>query len=143
MEPLAKKTTECELANGERIFIAPMNRKDIVTVEGSVLGGASMLPAGKEVVQSLVTELLDAGTAKRTKDELRKALSLRGIALSFGGGVDRTKFYASCLPEDFDYLINTIVECLSEAAFPQKELALAKERMLAELAQMKTDTNAR
>lgn len=143
MEPIASNITELELAGGERIFIAPTKAKDVVTLQGSVLGGMAMLPRGKEMVQSLAVELLDAGTAKMSKDALREALAARGIALSFSTGVDRTFFSGSCLPEDFAYLMKTVAECLAEASFPAKEIALAKERMQGELEEAKTDTNFR
>lgn len=141
MEPITNNVTELELADGARIFVAPMRTKDVVTFEGSVLGGISTLPQEGAMIQSLAVDLLDAGTTAHSKDELREALAARGISLSFGTGIDRTSFSASCLPEDLGYLLNTIVECLSSATFPPKELALARERMLGEIEEAKTDTN--
>ncbi|MDB5265913.1 MAG: Zinc protease [Parcubacteria group bacterium] len=143
MEPIASNVTELELADGVRIFIAPTKAKDVVTLQGSVLGGMLMLPRGKEITQALAVELLDAGTVEKTKDQIREALAARGIGLSFSSGTDRTFFSGSCLPEDFSFLLKTIVECLTGATFPTKEIALAKERMRGELEEGKTDTNFR
>lgn len=142
MEPIASSVTELELADGARIFIAPTKAMDVVTVQGSVLGGCNMLPHGKIDVQILAVDLLDAGTKSKTKDEIREALTNRGISLSFTPGGDRTFFSGSCLPEDLSFLLETIVECLSEATFPPKELALAKERTLASWDEARTDTKA-
>ncbi len=140
MEPIASTVTELELAGGARIFIAPTKAKDVVTVQGSVLGGWNMLPKGKGDVQILAVDLLDAGTKTKSKDQIRESLTNRGIDLSFTPGGDRTFFRGSCLPEDLSFLLETIVDCLSNATFPAKELALAKERALASWEESRTDT---
>jgi len=140
MEPIAANVTELELADSARVFIAPTRAKDVVTVQGSVLGGWNMAPRGRGDVQLVVVDLLDAGTKSKTKDQIREALSDRGISLSFNCGGDRTYFNGSCLPEDLNFLLNTIVECLTDAQFPAKEIALTKERLLGEWEDAKTDT---
>jgi zinc protease len=142
MEPITKSVTELELANGACIFIAPLHAKDVVTVYGSLLGGSNMVQRNKADVQSIVVELLDAGTAKKSKDQIREAMGARGISLTFSAGGDRTYFSGSCLPEDLGALLNTLVECLNEASFPAKEISAAKERMLGELQDLKTDTSS-
>jgi zinc protease len=143
MESIAKHITELELADGARVFIAPTKAKDVVTVQGSVLGGWNMLPRGKGDVQTLTVELLDAGTKTKSKDQIRELLSTRGISLKFSPGGDRTFFYGSCLPEDLGTLLDMLVECLSESVFPAKELALAKTRLLGDWEEARTDTHTR
>lgn len=140
MASIIANVTELELADGERIFIAPTKTKDVVTLEGSVLGGSNMLPKEKLDAVSLAVDLLDAGTSTKTKDQIRETLSSRGIALSFSSGGDRTYFSGSCLPEDLPILLQTIVECLSGASFPAKEIARGKERLLSDLNELKTNT---
>jgi zinc protease len=88
----------------------------------------------------MVTELLDAGTAKKSKDIIREALGARGISVSFSAGGDRTYFAASCLPEDITFALQTIVECLTEATFPAAEIKSAKERALGDLIEEKSET---
>lgn len=143
MEPIAANITEFELTHGERIYIAPTKAKDVVQVRGSLLGGWRMLPKEEEYAPSLAARLFDAGTKIKTKDQIREALSARGIDLSFSASGTRTSFSGTCLPEDLPFLMNTIVECLTEASFPAKEIALVKERRLAAIADSKNNTLAR
>jgi zinc protease len=124
-----------------RLFAAPTATKDFVRIEGSVLGGSTFFPQNEQATAILAAELLDAGTAKRDKDTIREALASRGASLSFSAQGDRTFFSASCLPEDISFLLNLIVECLSQASFPEKEITLAKERIIGGLTESKTDTN--
>ncbi len=133
---------EFSLPGGGRLFCAQTRAHDVVTVEGSVLGGPYMLPAIQEVVPYLAAELLDAGTKNKKKHIIREELAGRGISLSFSSSGDRTKFSGSCFPEDVSILLSTIVECLEEASFSEQELKNAKARMKSELLEEKTDTHA-
>ena len=126
--------------NGMKLFVSRTGAKDVVAIEGSVLGGSNMLPRTKSEVASMTAELLDAGTAKRSKESIREALGARGASISFSAGGDRTYFSASCLPEDISFVLKIIVECLTEAYFPTKELLTAKKRALGELDEAKSQT---
>jgi zinc protease len=140
MEPITPFITELELAHGERIFIAPTKAKDVVSVEGSVLGGRNMLPRAKTEAADLAGELLDAGTNKKSKELIRGALADRGAMLSFHSGDDRTFFSGSCLPEDLPLLLKIAAECLEGASFPASEIKTTKERELGDLKEDTTDT---
>jgi zinc protease len=126
--------------NGARVFVAPTSIKDLVYVEGSVLGGWNMLPRTKGEVSVLAAEILDAGTKNKSKNVIRESLASRGASLTFSSGDERTYFRGSCLPEDLNTLLATIAECLGEAAFPQAEVRSAKERINGELTEEKNDT---
>lgn len=133
---------EFSILDGGRLFIAPTHARDVVAVEGSVLGGPNMLPIEFDIVPGLAAELLDAGTAKKNKSVIREALAARGISLSFSSSGDRTTFSGRCFPEDLPTLLATISECLREAHFPESEVKNAKARALGVLAEEKSDTRA-
>jgi zinc protease len=141
MERLASHILEKQLPYG-RIFVAPTKTRDIVTIEGSVLGGERMLPADKRASAALTARLLDAGTSVHTKDQLRESLAARGITLSFSSGDFRTHFSATCLPEDLTFTLSIITECLSKANFPAKEIVTARSRAIGSLVESKTDTGS-
>jgi zinc protease len=135
-------TSEFTIGESGRLFVAPTKAKDVVAIEGSVLGGENMLPKEWSVVPGLTAELLDAGTTRKSKTVIREGLAGRGISLSFAAGGDRTYFSGQCFPEDVPFLLSTTVECLSGANFPEAELKTLKQRTLGALAEEKTDTNA-
>lgn len=125
-----------------RLFIAPTHARDVVAVEGSVLGGPNMLPIELDIVPGLTAELLDAGTAKKNKSVIREALAARGISLSFSSSGDRTSFSGHCFPEDLAVLLATVSECLRDAHFPESEMKNVKARALGTLAEEKSDTRS-
>lgn len=125
-----------------RLFAAPTKAKDIVSIQGSVLGGWNFLDKTQDEVPVIAAKLLDAGTTRKSKKVLREGLAARGIHLSFSAGGDRTFFSGNCLPEDLPYLLQTVAECLREANFAQEEVTTAKTRTLGEFEELKTDTRA-
>jgi zinc protease len=139
MERIAEHIVEKRIG-GARIFVAPMSVLDLVYVEGSVLGGWNMLPRRHGELSVLAAELLDAGTKSKSKETIRESLASRGATLAFSSGDERTYFRGTCLPEDLPHLLGILRECLTEAAFPAREVQAGKERILGELEQEKTDT---
>lgn len=127
--------------HGGRLFLAPTKTKDVVSFEGSVLGGPNFYIHQNEMLPVLAAELLDAGTVKQKKEAIREGLAGRGATLSFSSVGDRTYFSGHCFPEDTEYLLKIIAECLGNANFPEKEVGAAKARELGKIAEEKTDTN--
>lgn len=136
---IADGVLEKKLGSG-RVFIASTGVKDLVYLEGSVLGGWNMLPRHKGEASILAAELLDAGTKTKNKSVIRGALASRGASLSFSAGDERTYFRGSCLPEDLTLLLTVLCECLGEAAFPASEMRTAQARVHGELFEQKSDT---
>lgn len=126
--------------NGMRLLAVRTKTKDVVYMHGSVRGGKNMVPPKEQGVVLVFEELLDAGTKKKTKDELRSEIAKLGATLAFTTTGERTHFSASCLPEDVEKVLGITVECLVNAVFPPEELELAKKRILAELEESKTIT---
>lgn len=133
---------EYALKKGGRLFVAPTSTKDLVVVQGSVFGGPTLMPREQDVLPVLAAMLLDAGTGKKNKSVVRDALAVRGISLSFGAVGNRTLFSGQCFPEDLSILLSAIVECLTQASFPEVEVKNAKALALGALAEEKSDTRA-
>ncbi len=140
MDLMASHITEKRVFENGRVFIAPTRVQDVVTIEGSVLGGENMLPRVLSEAPLLAARLFDAGTKARDKDSLRELLASRGASLSFSTAGDRTYFSGSCLPEDLSLILSITAECLGTSVFPTQELATARERILGRFKEIKTDT---
>jgi zinc protease len=133
---------EFTIFKNAKLYVAPTHARDVVVVEGSVLGGPNMLPVEKDVVASLAASLYDAGTATKGKEQIRENLSARGISLSFQSEGDWTSFSGRCFPEDLSRLLAAIVECLKEASFPEQEVEVARAVTLGDIDEAKSDTRA-
>jgi zinc protease len=145
MEPILEKmsanVTELEHA-GMRFFASRTGARDMVAISGSIFGGWNHMPLEKGEVPGLAAEIMDAGTARKTKDQIRESLAEHGASLSFSPGGDRLHFSGTCLPDDISFLLKMIVECISGAAFPAAEVKTAKERTLAEIEEEKNETRS-
>lgn len=141
MNTIAHQVTEVVLLGGERIFIARTGAKNLVAIQGSVLGGSSSLPKNKTEAPTIVAELLDAGVPGKKKDEIRDSLASRGATLCFNNGIDRMSFSASCFPEDVSFVLALIAECVGHAVLPPSEVKTVKQRILGEFEEMRTKTN--
>ncbi|HEX8591457.1 MAG TPA: pitrilysin family protein [Candidatus Paceibacterota bacterium] len=141
METLIRNIKECR-SDGMRFFAARTGAKDVVSIEGSVLGGSYLLPYEKRPAHGLMASILDAGTKRRDKETLRNDLAERGIILHFSSGADRTYFFASCLPEDITYTLRLIAECLESPLLAKSEFEAERARSLAMLSEAQTDTDA-
>ncbi len=140
METIASQIVEKRLFGNGRAFIARTGAKDVVTIQGSVLGGPTMLAKAQEAVPAFASRLFDAGTVTHTKDVLRESLAARGASIYFGANPDRTSFFATCLPEDLSFVLKTIAECLGTASFSAKEIETVRTELLGRLKESKTDT---
>ncbi len=140
MTKQAYGTEAYSIAGGGELLVARTAAKDVVSIEGSVLGGVTHVPGHWDIVPALSAQLLDAGTRKKDKNVIRGSLANRGISLSFNSAGDRTYFSGQCLPEDLPFLLSVIVECLGESSFPDREVESEKSRTLGAIAEMKTDT---
>ncbi len=141
MEPLLSNVIEHEI-DGMRFFASRMYAKDVVTIEGSIIGGYGMVPNEKNMSQRILVDLLDTGTKTKSKELLRSSLALRGATISFSSGTNRTYFSASCLPEDIAFVCGIIVECLTESVLLKSEMDRSKAYVLAKLEKAKTDTKS-
>lgn len=140
METIASHITEKKVFGNGRVFVAPTGAKDVVTIEGSVLGGYNLLPRDKQAVPAIATRLFDAGTKLHAKDVLRDTLAARGSHISFTAGADRTYFSGSCLPEDLPFILKTVSECIGTAIFAPSEIARVRTELLDRLKESKTNT---
>jgi len=135
---------EFKIASGAgRLLIGATSAKDTVAISGSVLGGPNHLAHSLETVPGIAASLMDAGTTKRSKSEIRESLADRGISLSFWSSGDRTYFFANCFPENISFTLTLIAECLHSALFQASELDKAVVRARGRIAETKSRTGTR
>ncbi len=132
-----------ELAGGGSLVVARTRAKDIVSIEGSVLGGPNHLPHDRMAAASLAAELLDAGTTRHTKETLREALALRGITLAWSSDGDRTYFSTQCLPDDVPFVLDTVAECLGTSRYAAAEVESEKTRSIGQIRELAANTRTR
>lgn len=131
MTHFSKNTETKNFAWGGKAFLLPFSSKDVVSIEGSVLGG-KRYGTRPEIAQTLAA-MLTEGTKRRTKKQIQEFLDSIGASVSFTAGQDRLEFTAHSRAARIDEVLKLIAEMLAEPTIPQKELALLKKRALGNL----------
>lgn len=137
---IASRARENEPLKGVRLFTFPTSVKDAVFITGSMLGGALYAPKENPMIAGLTAAMLDQGSAKHTKEEIRETLESLGAHLEFGSDAYRARFSAHCLKKDTGKVLELLAEQLRQPRFSARDLAVVKKRISATLEESKEDT---
>lgn len=139
---IRKNITVSKTLSGVGVFTYRTNTPGVLTVMGSFFGGDTYAPKGKGVLPDMVAGLLDAGTKKHTKDELRTALESLGANVSISARGNRIIFTMQLMPEDIDAVLAVFVEQLRDPIFPAKELSILAHQFSSALHEERSETSA-
>ncbi|MFH1144094.1 MAG: pitrilysin family protein [Candidatus Eisenbacteria bacterium] len=137
---IAARIRDLTLANGARLYLLENHADVAVDLVGHFEGGLHLEAPERSGLANLTVGMLDRGTRRRTENQISLALESNGIELEYSLLRECTLVRARCLAEDLPLLIELVGEMLSEPAFPEDQLRLAKEQVLVELRQTAYDT---
>jgi zinc protease len=127
--------TESKLPNGVTIAMMPRTGVPLVHFRIVVRGGSEAEPKQLAGLAGMTSQLLRAGTAKRTADQFSEELDFLGGTFGGAGGGGRggggggggafspdTSFSAEFLKKDFDRGLDLLTDALLNPAFPDDEV---------------------
>lgn len=120
--------------SGMRVLMKKSDALPMVNIQVYILGSA-LIDNDKTAGQSaFLAEMLDKGTATRSRTEIENYFDSIGGSLSFRVG--RSTLYASAtvLKEDFPAALTVLTDCLLRPAFPQNEFDKVKKQMFERIA---------
>jgi predicted Zn-dependent peptidase len=117
-------------AGSARLLLLNTGVRDVVSFRGS-FESAPDLGAADDVVQSLVSNLLDKGTQRRDRFEIAAALEGRGAQISFYSDGLRMGFAGRALRDDLGDVIAILAEQLRTPALDADEVQKAVVRAIA------------
>jgi zinc protease len=118
--PLAQRET---LPNGAVLLVAERPAIPIVVLRVGLPAGAVYDPDDALGLASLTAELLTRGTARRSGQELDRAIEFVGGSLEAGAGSDGAGVSLSVLKRDLGLGLDLLAEVLLQPTFPADELA--------------------
>ncbi len=130
---LASQINEKEIISGLRLFTMNNGIRDVVTINGSFLGGDIYSPKTNPFVADMTAAMLDQGTIGKNKYAISDALESVGASINFSSGNYRVRFSARCLSRDVPLVISLLAEQLRQPAFNKDELDNLKKRTIGEL----------
>jgi zinc protease len=127
------------LPNGLAVFVARHGDLPVVATSLAVRRGVADEPPERAGLARALSELLEAGTQRRSADELAWALEYAGIQLDISAGWDSMVAGTTIPSARFDEAAALFAEVVREPSFPDEEIARARERQLAGLLQRRKD----
>lgn len=139
----AKNIKTTTLFQGLSSHVVRTSLKDLVTLEMSLFIPPRSHAVGDVKNAEVTAELLDAGTQKHTKEQLRKLLEERGAMVSFGTDSKWLSVHVRCLKDDTPFILSLVGEMLHAPLFKNSESTIVTKRMNSDLELAKSSTGSR
>jgi len=131
-----------EVLSGVKAFSMKTDIEDVVTFQGSLLGGDVFSPKSNSSISDMTTVMLDKGSTDHDKFAISEALEEVGATIVFGSGMYHVRFGGRCLKKDVQTVIELLAEQLRYPAFKGNDLKIMKKRQIGDLVKLKEDTRA-
>ncbi len=130
------------LPNGIIALIYENMSSATVTIEGVVRAGSVVEPADKAGLAGFTADMLMRGTHKRSFDEIYDELESVGAGVYFGGSRHTSGFSGYSLVEDFDLVLDIIIESLCRPTFPAGQMEKLRGQIITGLQMRANNTRS-
>jgi zinc protease len=128
------------LKSGLKVYVVQRPQLPLVSIHLVISCGAEADPPGKAGLAHLTAEMLTLGTQKRSASQLAADVDRLGATLSASSGWNSTSLHLFGLSEDFERLMDLLLEIYTQPAFSPEEFEQLKQRRLAALVQQKDES---
>jgi predicted Zn-dependent peptidase len=130
------------LPSGLDLRVARVPRLPMVSVNLFVRAGEAVLAEENAGLAVLAGDALEGGTERRDGAELAEALETIGARLGVSTGWEGTSVSLSCLADRLAEGLELLAEALLRPAFPDEEVARAREQSIALIRQRAKDPSS-
>lgn len=127
------------LSNGLSVQAFDMPGQHVLSLQLGVPAPLAGEPREVEGVGLIMARCLDLGTTRHTADELAELLARKGIALHAGVGERGVIVEMDTISRNLPQALDLMVECLTEATFPETEVRREVRHRLADIGQDRAD----
>lgn len=124
---------QLELPNGLKVFIVRSDRLPVVSMQLAIRAGRMHEPRARLGVAELTADMLVKGTARRDAAALARAIDFVGGTIAVDATFEATLLSCSVLRKSLGTCLELVPEMLTQPAFPEAELARARDAMRAQL----------
>lgn len=121
---------ERKLANGLTVLLVPDQKLPYISLSLLIRAGSIQDPEGLTGLSSMVAELIDKGTKKRSAPQIAAELGQLGAELDATSSIEHTLISASSLSMQADALLKNVLEIVTEPTFSEKEIDRIRKQML-------------
>jgi zinc protease len=135
-----KRTTTSTLPNGMRLSVLPKKTRGGVVNAALVLRyGTEQTLSNRGAVPNLAASMLDRGTQRRTRQQMKDTLDKLKARVNVGGGGNNTVVTVQTTRENFPATLRLVAEMVRTPAFDAKEFEQLRQETLASLEQGKSE----
>jgi len=124
---------EIKLPNGAKLLLQPNKSLPNLHLRLAFAGGPMFEPAGRRGLTSLMATLLAKDTARRSAEEVARAIEEVGGTFSDFSGNNSFGLYAEVLPADSSLALELLADAVLRPAFKSARLEIERESALASL----------
>lgn len=135
------KITERQLSNGLTVVLAPLPNVPKVTTQLTVRVGQATAREKHPGIAQLAASVANEGTDTRTSLQIKEELRSIGGSLNLFTDADSTTLFASSLSEFSPKLFDMMSDVIQHPAYPETEVALAKENSIQGIRAGRADPN--
>ncbi len=137
------RTKRSTLASGMKLALLPKKTRG-ASVRGTISihfrDVASL--TGKSAIADLTTDMLERGTAKKTRQQIQDEIDRLKARIRVSGGSGTVSATIETTRENLPKVLDLVAEILKEPSFPAAELEILRQENLAQIDQMKTEPQA-
>ncbi len=130
------------LPNGMKVFGIPNDETPLVQFSLRMKGGLLLDDPAKPGVANMLAQMLMAGTANRTPEELEEAIDQLGASINVSSGRQSFTISGNALARNYEATMALVSEILLEPRWDTDEFDLIRQRILSQLQQQEASPNA-
>ena len=129
----AAKVTRVVLKDGTTLLLKRVDTAPVVVMRMYSLGGVTAEDEKTNGLGNLAMRLTPRGTKDRSAQEIAEFFDSVGGELSASSGNNSWSWSATCLKEDFGRTFEVFADVVRNAAFPDEEVKMMKQRVLEQI----------
>lgn len=130
LPPIVESTT----SSGLQVLAAERGPLPLVAIRLTLRAGSATDPKDKLGIADFTSRLLRRGTAGMSADDIDEAIEFVGAGFAVGVGEDTMSLHLTTPAEHFPAMLGVLGQLVREPSFPEKEVEMARERLLAQFA---------
>jgi zinc protease len=131
------------LSNGAVVIAQETVMTPAVTISAVFHAGSIYEPADLPGLAYLTGRVIDRGTERRDAGDIARDLDDRGVSLKVSTNRHSITLTSTCLAEDFDDILDIVLDVAQRATFPEEEVAKRRAEALTAVRQDEDNPAAR
>ncbi len=123
------------LDNGAVVIVQETSATPSVSIDATFLAGSLYEPDDLPGLAYLTSRIIDRGTTRRSAETIAEELDARGVSLRIASTRHTMRFSSTCLVEDFDDVLDVMVDVARCPTFPEAELGKRRAEALTAIRQ--------